>query len=605
MTSNKRKHDNKPQFIFPDDPTERPPIPIELTRHLEISASQHGLSARRTTLEVPVDPLTLSTPSPNVSHTWNTTDNVEACWNPSEGSDLFSFERIDPSYKEDLINTSLVPSKRLRTTAMEWKGGCFVRTALVRIGLVMPLGHSVGDPCQNVAPVEIVVLHTNGIHNVCFAFCDCGRVMPWNIQLLQSHLFPATTIYPQTAATFELLNHFQLLSFMSKVSAFEYYQTLVRMTDNTGCITPPISERAFSLWEVLLIETPQDRYSAFLRMVREWRHIRMLKRAGRGHAVSGVKGTAPGECAVVCPACPYPGINLPSDYEHAPPEKAWLYSLFVGIDANFRLKRLKVSTEANDPGLNNGYAFCVETKQFNKHLRNYGEVIKDNISTCNNHDAIKSASIRGGKGIDASGVGKTECARHDMKRPVSVSDLQKGERIAHSSPRRIVVSYDIACQWARHLPSRASVYADKTLNKRQLVYLVPKFHLQAHRQECQVQFSFNFLRHVGRTDGEAPERGWAAINAVANSTKEMGPGSRRDTLDDHFGDYNWRKIMTFEQTLTFEQFTAGLPDRYTEQWRQLVEAWERDGNSYNPFAPKVENISENAVRLELALEDEA
>ncbi|KAG6809276.1 hypothetical protein H0H92_000837 [Tricholoma furcatifolium] len=612
MSSNKRKRDNKPQFIFHDNPTELPPTPFELTRHLEISASQHGLSARRTTLEVPVDPLTLSTSSLNVSQTWNTPDGVEACWDPSDGSELFSFERIDPSYEEDSSNASIIPSRRQRTTAMdhplltwipaidsyvhemlrheglggarpqcslstahdsralyrcrdcfvtalfcancirqahlvnplhrvqEWKGGFFERTALVKIGLVVPLGHSAGDPCQNVAPVEIVVLHTNGIHN--------------------------------------------------------------------------------------------DRYSAFLRMVREWRHIRMLKRAGRGHAVSGVNGTAPGECAVVCPACPYPGINLPLDYEQAPAEKAWLYSLFVGIDANFRLKRLKVSTEVNDPGLNKGYAFCVETNQFKKHLQDYGEAIQDDISTCNNHDAIKSASIRGGKGIDASGVGKTECARHDMKRPVSVGDLQKGERyvnmdyfflssIAHNSPRRIVVSYDIACQWARHLRRRASIYADKTLNNRQLVYLVPKFHLQAHRQECQVQFSFNFLRHVGRTDGEAPERGWAAVNAVANSTKEMGPGSRRDTLDDHFGDYNWRKIMTFattlrrkaeeaikyriDQTLAFEQFTAGLPEQYTEQWRQLVEAWERDGNSNNPFAPKVEKISENAVRLELALEDEA
>ncbi|KAG6806609.1 hypothetical protein H0H92_010691 [Tricholoma furcatifolium] len=301
-------------------------------------------------------------------------------------------------------------------------------------------------------------------------------------------------------------------------------------------------------------------------------------------------------------------------------------------DCNALLKQLKVSSETNNPGLNNGYSFCVETTQFNKHLRDYGEVIKDDVSTCNNHDAIKSASIRGGKGIDASGVGKMECACHDMKRPVSVGDLQKGERyvnmdyfflssIAHNSPRRIVVSYDIACQWARHLPSRASTYADQTLYNRQLVYLVPKFHLQAHRQECQVKFSFNFLQHVGRTDGEAPERGWAAINAVANSTKEMGPGSRRDTLDDHFGDYNWQKIMTFattlrrkaeealkyrtDQTLAFEQFTAGLPVKYTKQWQQLVEAWERDGNSYNPFAPKVEQHSENAVRLELALEDEA
>ncbi len=32
-------------------------------------------------------------------------------------------------------------------------------------------------------------------------------------------------------------------------------------------------------------------------------------------------------------------------------------------------------------------------------------------------------------------------------------------------------------------------------------------------------------------------------NALANSTKEMGPGSHQDILDDHFGDYNWHKII--------------------------------------------------------------
>ena len=47
---------------------------------------------------------------------------------------------------------------------------------------------------------------------------------------------------------------------------------------------------------------------------------------------------------------------------------------------------------------------------------------------------------------------------------------------------------------------------------------------------------------MARTDGEAPEQGWSDTNGVASSTKEMGPGSRRDTLDDFFGDYNWRKV---------------------------------------------------------------
>ncbi|KAJ7750624.1 hypothetical protein B0H16DRAFT_1460721 [Mycena metata] len=37
---------------------------------------------------------------------------------------------------------------------------------------------------------------------------------------------------------------------------------------------------------------------------------------------------------------------------------------------------------------------------------------------------------------------------------------------------------------------------------------------------------------IAQTDGEAVERAWASANPLARST-EMGPGSRRDTLDDH------------------------------------------------------------------------
>lgn len=61
----------------------------------------------------------------------------------------------------------------------------------------------------------------------------------------------------------------------------------------------------------------KDRYSAFMRIVREWRHIRLLKRSGRGHEPSGVSGTIEGECAVLCPACPHPGKNLPANWEKA------------------------------------------------------------------------------------------------------------------------------------------------------------------------------------------------------------------------------------------------------------------------------------------------
>jgi hypothetical protein len=41
----------------------------------------------------------------------------------------------------------------------------------------------------------------------------------------------------------------------------------------------------------------------------------MMKRAGRGHDDSGVAGTAQGELALPCRACPHPGINLPDGWD--------------------------------------------------------------------------------------------------------------------------------------------------------------------------------------------------------------------------------------------------------------------------------------------------
>jgi hypothetical protein len=75
-------------------------------------------------------------------------------------------------------------------------------------------------------------------------------------------------------------------------------------------------------------------------------------------------------------------------------------------------------------------------------------------------------------------------------------------------------------------------------NSKTINFFIPKFHLPAHIEPCQIDFSFNLSQYVGWTDGEAPECGWANINPITSSTKEMGPGSWHDTLDDHFSDWN-------------------------------------------------------------------
>jgi len=169
------------------------------------------------------------------------------------------------------------------------------------MGLRVQLNH-LSNRCSNPHPChrDFRVLHTNGVHEINLDFCGCVNETPRHIQLLRRHLFPATQKNPRTCATFTLLKQFHLLNLTSKVSAYDYYRALERLTDNTG------------------VNLPKSRYRVLMRMGLQWRHLKLLKRAGRGNDPTGVLGTKPGELAILCPTCPHPGKNLPEDWKSRP-----------------------------------------------------------------------------------------------------------------------------------------------------------------------------------------------------------------------------------------------------------------------------------------------
>ena len=117
--------------------------------------------------------------------------------------------------------------------------------------------------------------------------------------------------------------------------------------------------------------------------------------------------------------------------------------------------------------------------------------------------------------------------------------------LCQSELRSVVISYDIVCQWSINFPKCMSQFLhwfDVFDSHMRVTYLVLKFHLLAHVMSCQTSFSFNLMKGVGHTDGKAPEHGWAEVNPLAASTKEMCPGSHQDTLDADFSFYNWKKF---------------------------------------------------------------
>jgi hypothetical protein len=108
---------------------------------------------------------------------------------------------------------------------------------------------------ENAFNNDFTVIDSDGIHPVSLDYCGCQLATSKTTQLLRARLFPSTVVDPKTAATFRVLETFQMLSFTSKVSAFEYYRSLSRRTDNTGTCPPPVSNMSQYYFPVVLMPT--------------------------------------------------------------------------------------------------------------------------------------------------------------------------------------------------------------------------------------------------------------------------------------------------------------------------------------------------------------
>ncbi|SJL18317.1 uncharacterized protein ARMOST_21903 [Armillaria ostoyae] len=355
------------------------------------------------------------------------------------------------------------------------------------------------------------------------------------------------------------------------------------------------------------------------------------------HDVKGLEGTQPGDLAILCPSCPRPGINLPLDWAQAPPHLQFLYLLLICIDANFRLKNQMVSLYSRDPGLGIGWAYLTACEPYEAYV--WTQATDADISTCMEFSAMKKSNTKFSKGLRYTGVVAIYCGRSEMVLPTCVGNMSKGECYANIDPLAaaaiqqfsdllwVVISYDIPCQWIKtiftcmtsHWPANLWFNPDIRITP-----IIPKFHEPGHKQEGHEQFSFNLVFGVGLSDGECPERIWAAHNALGNSTKMAGPRTRQDLIDDHLGFWNWLKYCEMGWTLwkrykavisernrqdeSHKRFTLSLLPNMVTEWEDACATWEEDKvlkTVFNPFEVQSHDLTEDEVHKELAEEEEA
>ncbi len=184
------------------------------------------------------------------------------------------------------------------------------------------------------------------------------------------------------------------------------------------------------------------------------------------------------------------------------------------------------------------------------------------------------------------------CARHMFVLPCGGVDLQKGERYAsyiyhHAGYRRDSIShrfanvdfamisglqrwlglklhvsaYDIQCQFRlnflKRMKQNLSIFQTfpslTSFRFPATIAAVGKFHLPAHKVSCRFKFSFNWLPWAGITDGEALERIWAALNALAIRTREMSYGHRHDVIN------NFHSFMNLKRTQDLRMYCIYFP----------------------------------------------
>lgn len=232
---------------------------------------------------------------------------------------LIRRHRLNPFHNVEVIIYLFICHRRsdFSLLSQEWHGSFFKRTTLKDVGLVIHLNHA-SMKCPTPAPCDerLRVIHTTGVHEVTFSYCACNREIPRDVQLLRRGLYPAGQQKVRTCVTFALLKLFHLFSLMGKVSVYDMYRSIERLTDNTGIHMPP------------------SRYTPTMRCLTQWRHLKALKRGGRGHDTEGAAGTLDGGLAIICPSCPRPGINLPRGWKSEPKEKQYVSSIYSHCGSN-------------------------------------------------------------------------------------------------------------------------------------------------------------------------------------------------------------------------------------------------------------------------------
>lgn len=130
------------------------------------------------------------------------------------------------------------------TRPQSWTGKYWEKVSLTSLGLVYQLGHG-GLPCTYPEDrIRTMTVLDREMHTVKFRYCACrlSNAPDHVTQLLRNRWFPATTIEPETCATFDVLDFLRLASVHANVSTHNFHKVLHALSDPLRLKWLPVSK---------------------------------------------------------------------------------------------------------------------------------------------------------------------------------------------------------------------------------------------------------------------------------------------------------------------------------------------------------------------------
>ncbi|KAI9447428.1 hypothetical protein H4582DRAFT_2051188 [Lactarius indigo] len=201
------------------------------------------------------------------------------------------------------------------------------------------------------------------------------------------------------------------------------------------------------------------------------------------------------------------------------------------MDGNFQAEHMKMRNPENDIPLSEGTGFMVSQEPYESHLKLAVERQQVGTTSC----ILAEESSHSSRGRHAM------ITVHQKNMDYSIF---KALNFNMEGIEAALICYNVMCQWSVHMAESVvgSNYLEVPDNL-ELRLGIGLFHIHGHQDTCPARYSPSFIKGGQQINGETIETLWALLNEITRSTRGMSTSHRREVIDNHMNDSNWKKLI--------------------------------------------------------------